>query len=314
MKKYLVLILSIMMLLNITACSDSKQNNENTEFADDYREYGADMLVLGLVNDTEPTENGVVYLESLTDNLNVQFSNLTDTDSEYILKVFLDYKEMDFLLDGKVVSDYIFQAKAGEALVIPIVLKDDMGFETSHILTVAVLTAPNKHAAEIDLMSNSYGMVLSYELAKRDAERQVNALSKAEEPQGYLEMGFQGLMLNQDLKFVDGAPAKFPEKELLTEPGETVSLAYRAGNYENTDDILFVVLVDWEQQNVNDSPYTHIINKEGYVSYGEISFQAPTEPGKYEVVAFIESAPYALRDFETFHTHDTAYRFTLVVE
>lgn len=32
----------------------------NNGFAEQYKDYGGEMLVLGVVNDSEPTENGVV--------------------------------------------------------------------------------------------------------------------------------------------------------------------------------------------------------------------------------------------------------------
>lgn len=80
--------LLIMTICVLFASCDYSDNDKHLDFADEYREYG-NMLVLGVVNDTDLTEDGVVYLDSITDNLNIQFANLTEYDSEYILKLFL---------------------------------------------------------------------------------------------------------------------------------------------------------------------------------------------------------------------------------
>lgn len=307
---FFLLVISIFLL-----CSCGKQpQNDRHEFAQEYKEFGGNMLVLGLENDTAPTENGVVYLEAIDDNLNVQFANLTDSNSEYILKLFLDYTEIEYMLDGEIRSEYVFTADAGESLVFPITLSTDMPFDTSHILTIAILTAPNEHANTLNLMSHSYGMVLSYELANSALERQMIESATIEEPSKYLTLSYQGIILNEDFTTENNTSVKFPPQKMEVKSGEPVNLAYRVGNYEACDDVIVVVLVDWKQQMINDKPYLHIANKTGYVGYGTLEFAAPSQAGEYEVTAFVVADPYELKNGDNFHTHDTSYRFTLIVE
>ena len=320
MKKFIMRALTLFCVLCLAGCANT--NNKQTEaidgrendFADEYRNYGGEFLVLGLENDTEPTESGVVYLNSITDNLNVQFANLTDSDSEYILKLFLDYKEIEFNINGELTDQYIFQAKAGESLVFPINLSSAVELNSSHFLTIAVLTAPNKHAKTIERMSNSYGMVLSYELAPKNGSRTIETEITFDEASEYLELNYQGLVLNSDFDTSGNTLVRFPDKEYVVKAGDTVKLAYRAGNYENAEDILIVVLVDWRQQSINGADYLHIRNSPGYISFGTLEFTAPLEAGEYEVTAFVAERPFNLKDFDSFYTHDTAYRFTLTVQ
>lgn len=308
-----IIFLLVINICLLCSCGGQSQNGLH-EFAQEYEEYGGNMLVLGLENDTAPTESGVVYLEAIDDNLNIQFANLTDSNSEYILKLFLDYREIEFVFDGESRSEYVFTANAGQSLVFPISLSGDIPFDTSHILTIAILTAPNKHAYTIDLMSNSYGMVLSYELANSANERLVTESAALEEPSKYLTLSYQGIMLNKDFEAENNTSVKFPPKKMEVKSGEPVNLAYRVGNYETSDDVIVVVLVDWKQQMINDKPYLHVANKTGYVGYGTLEFSAPSQAGEYEVSAFVVDDPYGLKDGDNFHTHDTSYRFTLIVE
>lgn len=303
-------ILIITMLLLLVSCDNSSKKDD---FADEYKNYG-NMLVLGLVNDTDLTENGVVYLNTISDNLNVQFANLTNNDSEYILKLFLDYKEVQFSLNGELLSSYIFQTKAGESYIFPVNIDSEIELNNSHILTVAVLTAPQKHAKASDLMSNSYGVVLSYELAPKSGNREIMLSDILDEPLEYLELNYQGLMLNSDFEKAENTIVQFPSKDYVVAPGDKIELAYRAGNYDNAEDLLIVVLVDWQQQSINDADYIYIRNAPGYISYGTLEFNAPLEAGEYEVTAFVVDQPFNLKDSDSFHTHDTAYRFTLTVQ
>ena len=96
--------------------------------------------------------------------------------------------------------------------------------------------------------------------------------------------------------------------------GETITLAYRAGNYENASELMVIVLIDWKQSQINDVNSLYIRNKPGYIGYGELNITTPLQAGEYEVTAFVVDSPFSLRDFNTFHTHDTAYRFTLTVQ
>ena len=305
--------LLIMTICVLFASCDYSNNDKHLDFADEYREYG-NMLVLGVVNDIDLTEDGVVYLDSITDNLNIQFANLTEYDSEYILKLFLDYEEIEYFIDDEIKNGYVFQAKSDESLIIPVKLNSSIDFNNSHILTVAVLTAPNKHAKNSDLMSNSYGMVLSYELAPRDGTRSISTNKICSDPTKYLELNYQGLMLNLDFDAANNATTQFPPQNIFAKAGETITLAYRAGNYENASELMVIVLIDWKQSQINDVNSLYIRNKPGYIGYGELNITTPLQAGEYEVTAFVVDSPFSLRDFNTFHTHDTAYRFTLTVQ
>lgn len=181
-----------------------------------------------------------------------------------------------------------------------------------HILTVAILTAPNKHTYAIDLMSNSYGAVLSYELSNRAFERNLTSGTTAKDPLEYLSLSYQGIMLNEDFEAVNDTMVKFPPQKIEVDSGEPVKLAYRVGNYETAEDVVVVLLVDWKQQETDSGPYMHIANKEGYVSYGTLEFIAPTEAGEYEIAAFVVDSPFNLKSLDNFH--DTSYCFTLIAK
>ena len=318
--KYMLIMMVCLFIIAFSSCGgNQKGNNEDSQLHDwakEYEELGSG-LTLGLVNDYEPTENGVVYLDKISDTLNVQFANLTEHESEYILKVFYDYEEVSYAINGNdtLLNSYVFTAASKSSLIIPLTLDADLNFDDSHFLTIAVLTAPNKNAVDLDMMSNSYGMVGTYELTNKSGARRVNEKQTAQEPKEYLQIPFQGLMLNTDFKEKDDAQVFFPPKEIKVKGGEAIKLAYRVGNYENTDDVLFIVLVDWQQQRIDGKkPFIHLKNRPDYIGYGVIEMTAPLEKGKYDITGFVISGPFELRNAYNFNINDTCYRFTITVE
>lgn len=295
------------------SCSRNSVRDDIENFADEYKMLN-NTLVLGVANDTEPSENGVVLLDSIDDTLNIQFANLTEHTSEYVLKVFLDYAEVDFFIEDVLRNSYIFQVEAGESVILPIHLEPSNEFNSSHMLTVGIFTAPQKHAKQINLMSNSYGVVLTYEIIPRKSSRGELRSVDYKDASDYLRVDYQGIMLNTDFSPLDDAQVYFPPIDIIASPEEKITLAYRAGNYDNSGGILISVLVNWSQQPLDGVPYLYVKSKSGYISFGEIEIKAPPEPGEYEVVAFVVNQPFEHKNAETFHMHDTAYRFTLTVQ
>ena len=306
----------IILSVFFASCEKKENNDWKNDFAKEYEWYSGGLL-LGLVNDQQPTESGLIYLDKITDTLNVQFANLTEDNTEYILKIFYDYEEVFYFVNSGsgLINSYTFTADSRESLVIPITLDENLVFNNSHLLTVAVLTAPNKHAVDLDIMTNSYGMSMTFELTQKSEVRQINDTPTAQEPTEFLQANYQGMMLNVDFELNENTSVYFPPKEIRAKSGDTINIAYRVGNYEDTGDVLFIVLVDWQQQRFNaNKPYIHIVNNYGYVGYGIIEITAPLEKGKYEITGFAVNNPFELRNAENFHTNDTCHRFTLIVE
>lgn len=281
------------------------------EFAEEYANFPAG-YTLQVENGTDLTTDGVVFLEKANDDLYVQFTNRSQMDSEFVLKLFLDYSEVDFFVEGVSYSEYEFQLDNGAGVQIPIQIDSQIDLQTSHMLTVGVFAAPNKYASDLDLMSNSYGMVATFEIVSPGGSRTCDVQTQFEEPAKFLKSQFGGVMLNEDFAAEDTDQVLYPPKEVTLSPGEKKSFAYRIGNYSG--EVLLIVLVDWKQIPLNGADYLAIENKPGYMGFGQVEITAPMEKGKYEVAAFAVEAPFEPRSVENFFSHDTAYRFTLSVQ
>lgn len=78
----------------------------------------------------------------------------------------------------------------------------------------------------------------------------------------YLKLNYQGLMINSDFEQIDNAIVQFPSNDYVAKPGESIELAYRAGNYDNAEDLLIIVLVDWQQQTISNAEYIYTRNSQ----------------------------------------------------
>jgi hypothetical protein len=233
-----------------------------------------------------------------------------------MMKIFYDYTETQFTVNGSdtLLNNYLFSLNAMESTIIPIVLDNNLTFNNSHLLTVAVFTAPNNHAIDLNIMTDQYGVSITFELNNKNGERRINEIPTPQEPSEFLQITYQGLMLNLDFNAKDDIQVLFPPLEIKARSGEAIKLAYRAGNYDNAEDVLFIIMLDWQQQIFDGKPFIHIKNMPDYMGYGIIEITAPLEKGKYDITGFIVSNPFELRNGYNFISNDASYRFTLIVE
>lgn len=274
---------------------------------------GGAYLILG-VNSGLPDSgvNGMIYLENLTDDLYISFANLTG-NKNYILKLFLDYKENEFYINNELTDGYYFSADEGKSQIFKVRLNTENDMEMSHHLTAVIYTVPQVHFGDIGESTNHAGLILNYEISAPDSERKVEEICAPGKPDEWYELEYQGLVIGTQFE-TETDVVRIPPTEISAKAGETVKMSYRAGKYRDSESVLFVMLLDWKQTKINGSDFVYIENDPAKIGYGTIEFTAPNEPGSYEIEAFIVTDPFDIMDPDKFHSSDQAYRMTLTVE
>jgi hypothetical protein len=276
---------------------------------------GGNIVGVHVINDYLPTENNVVYIDDIAGNLHIILSCALTHATDFALKLLVDYQEEPFYIDGMVYDTVIFQVNAFDVKELAFQLANTaIDLDKSHILTVIAIPDAYKNVGTDDGLLQRVAYSVDYELSKPDRERTITRLSRPSEPDRYLNIPYQGIMLNTDFDAVDVNFVNFPPKTITVKAGETVTLAYRAGNYEDSDDIIFYVFAGFEQLKIDGKRFLNITNRAGKISFGTFDFIAPAEAGKYDITAFVSSAPYEARNANNAHINDCARRFTLIVE
>jgi hypothetical protein len=221
---------------------------------------GAEIFGINLITDTAFTIDDLLYMEKITDNLHVTISAKTSMDFNCELKLLLDYNEIEFLVDETKYTSYPFQVKASDNFEIPINLLEDINFEQSHILTLIVIPNSDKHKAD-GFAFKITPLSKDYELTPTKGINDISRKTTPILPEKFLSIQFSGLMLNTDYVAIDSNAVNYPPKNIEVTKGEIVKLAYRVGNYEKTDNILFYVLLAGKQIQINGKPFIHLKNE-----------------------------------------------------
>lgn len=106
-----------------------------------------------------------------------------------------------------------------------------------------------------------------------------------------------------------------PEKNLQVQPNEKVNLMYNISNIESNL-ALMILTVGFEQAKIDDKYYEVIeLNESNSVFNDSFDFVAPSEAGKYEVIAYLIYDPFKTMKSTSLSnsTVGHSYRFTLEV-
>lgn len=299
--------------------NDKKDNFNISDLPDEDLELGAGygLSVNNLVINQESQIKGEILMRTPQDLLNVHFKN-RGKSGKYMLKVFYDFKEVDFLINGKKQEkSYLFDLKNGKSIDIPFSLNSKIKKDKSmHKLIVAVYASPQKNAKNIKAMTNTYGMTLPYEIRFEDfrnVKLSKDIINGYQIPLDQLNIQYQGLMINND--FEKSKEVLFPPYAVKAKRGEKIKLAYYSGKYsEDVKDYLIISMIDWKYVQMNDEKYFLLKNNPKKIDYGTFFVKVPDKKGLYEYSAIIIPNPNKKLDELSFNPLDTAYRFTIEVE
>lgn len=278
------------------------KNNEAKNFAGIKDGYYLDLYTEDTKDDDR---NGIIKLDRQNKQLYVYAENYGKS-REYILKLYLDYKEVEFGVNGTHFLKYEFSLGKDKNIEIPITINN---IKDNHKLTAVLIASPDKHASELEeVPTSSYGMAIDYYLDFNNDIKNIELHQKIDEANYYFDDKFYGFIVNDD--FSVSSEMKYPPKLIKVNSGERVKLATRIGEILNSDEVLLCLDVGGRQVNLDNGSYKRIDIREEKTTYCEISFQAPVEPGKYEVTGFIVKNPTGVSEFMPL---DFSLRFTLEV-
>jgi len=309
------------------------QNNPSLIFPplpDDAIDYIDEGAVGGLGIDVRPLNfnwnwerdgewDGVIQLESLGEELLVALENISAYGHNFVMKVFINYEAVPFLVQGEeeFKENFMFSIESGYEAMIPFVIDFDPPQEdATYQLTVAIFGDPERHMIEGDAHWN-------FEYPDRFSaivERHLTFGSGGEVELGNANTKpiaskenefFMPLQINTDLDvddFYATGHAYPPVRVIQVSPGEEIELAWFVNTVIATfeegamtaDKYVIVGLLDWEQVPLNGKPYLFVDatddDFERRVDFGHLTITAPDEVGLYDFVAFLAPDPTQLSE------------------
>jgi hypothetical protein len=137
----------------------SKAQGELDRLADTAGE-GSNILAVNVTNGAEPTENNLVFVDTVTDTLHAVLSYSFTDETDVAIKFLVDYEEQPFEIDGTIYETHVFHTETSGVKEIPFRLANEkISMGKSHILTVVAIPNANKNDV---LMHNCLQFVTRY--------------------------------------------------------------------------------------------------------------------------------------------------------
>ncbi|OPH53331.1 hypothetical protein BC351_05500 [Paenibacillus ferrarius] len=251
-----------------------------------------------------------------TFNHKIMFMNSSGRTSTFSLLVYLNYQQIPFKADTNGLNEYAYQftLEQDKSILIPLEFSTDDLAEGTHALTFSIIAGSDKHASALDVVTDSFGISGRFNL-RLNANKQTGiALTPEIIKDTFKQNTYSGLLINQDRNQKE----KFltPQKLITAKSGGMIELALRGGGTPNEEYVVWLT-VDWKQIKAFDEKaflFFRIPKNESM--YTPITFKAPTQPGEYEIAAYMTPNPFKQLDdgfFQDISTY-TSHRFTLKVE
>lgn len=250
----------------------------------------------------------MLYMDKIDDVIYISLGNYSPTE-DFILKLFLDCEEAEFIVNEVQTDGYVFSLENGKRETFEIRLVTDKDMSTTHDFVAAVFFGPETHISDLNTTDNRYGCVSHKILSNSDSLPHEQPLQN--EPEEYLDVQYQGIVIGTQIDY-KMKEVFLPPCEITVKSGEMVRLSYRAGRYDQgIDNMSVVLMLDWKPIRFQDSDYFCIKNEPDKLSYGVIEFSAPTESGRYDLTSFVIPDPFGDK---WLMSCELGYRITLIVE
>ena len=265
--------------------------------------------------------DGIFRLTDANNTLLARGENGSSEDMVVILKLFVNYEEVAFYVEGIAEADteFVFLVPALHEVTIPLQLAIDLPEgDYSHKLTAAFFQSPHLNVSE-DEGLRFYGiqMAMNYDFVYGEGGDIILTVPH-QEASAQIELPV--FLAVSD--FIDGVDQEmlytpFPSP-LQVRRGELAELAF-LGNptarVPDVDDYVLIMMLDWHQIHPNRQPYLlFTANDSGgrLADYDTFTFLAPEETGLFEFVAIMIPNP-TQESFVDIFAPLEMHRFTIEV-
>lgn len=296
---------------------------------DNYFEGYDTVYTVGVSNrnsDAELNSNQQLAVTDLSEPFNFYFKN-EGKDRKMVMTVYYNYEQVDFKLnlDENYTNQYVFDVKDGEVIEETLYLDSKINVnDCMNKLMISFVSGYDTHQSDLDTYpTNEYGITTIYDLFFTNNFEEGNdkvdaASSEPIIPKNvFQDFVSEPLIINMDYenKLQNQKLISVPEKNLQVQPNEKVNLMYNISNSESNL-ALMILTVGFEQVKINNKYYEVIeLNESNSVFNDSFDFVAPSEVGKYEVIAYLIYDPFkTMKSTSLFNsTVGHSYRFTLEV-
>lgn len=280
---------------------------------------GSGLDVYNSNSTNESKMNAVIRITDMNEPLIVKV-NTVGMKRNFVLKLFYDYKEIPFKVtkDGKYSTSYFFNVEDSHEIELPVFLSDKITKdEKTHKLVAFLYPGADIYIRDIKIRDSGSNVILPYDIIYDDNERvELNKEVAYDSPKNITNITFSGIYINTDYKNQSASMdvVKPSPYSLKVNTNQKLNLAYHVGGFPETDKLMLILTVGWKQWKMDGKDFKLVKVDSPRVGNDVFSIVTPSEPGLYEVNAFVIKNPYGLSNPDAYMPADASVRFTLEVE
>lgn len=306
-------ILFMILAFSVCACGKSVDQTEKSEV--EYME-GMEHLLegnsMGYYFSVYPEETqGELRLNSWDEQLKFMVESAGD-ERQFAVYFLCDYQQIPIIIDGVSYEQFYIGVHGNYSGEYSFSLAEEPEPGKVHKLT-AIMTAYSDvlMAEQEDIpVSSKDSLILNFNLYIGDAEETASFEMEPAKADLLYDSEGSGIILNT---YTDELVSKIPAKEVHVQRGESLTIQYHAGAFENNDFLMFVT-AGYEQMKLDGQEYLYFTDLPSrQLAAGYCQMETPKEPGRYEVIGYVIPEPFLEKGISAQHP-DESYRFTLVVE
>ena len=309
MKKKIIVILSLVILIVGGALTVTNKYDHNNTFKTQVKNKD-NIKYIPIAEDIGGVSHGILDVDGHIDDTFVHeleegetfdkfvnIANFFDGKRNFKLLAFVNFKQVDFKVDGDIVSEYDFTLESKEDIQIPVTLENfNIGLNE---IMFSIAISPYKEISD--------EVRIATELSHMIHLRTIVAMGSDEMP----TINFLDVKLNDNS--VGGVFITKGTEELRLYPsttlkrGDTLKLDMNVGhtNGSDTTEYALILLKDWKQVDIIDNMSVIYLNlpenKHTWIPI-EMTFE---EKGLFNVSAILVENPYTAKSFKSMQTSNS---------
>jgi len=227
------------------------------------------------------------------------------------VQIFLDYRQIPFIIDGKTYDTYYIEGREDIDLTKQITLAADIDRNVDHKITVLLLNDLQASAGELLYQIGNGAQIDKLLVCDEKKDKLIHPEVEYETAYQEYEEIFGGIFLTLEK---DGSKKLIPGGVIHAKPGEKVRVYYHLGGASQNGEALMFLNIGENQAKLNGKDFLLFQETaKDRVLYGELEMTAPMEAGSYDVFACAVYHPFG-GDESPVQTVECSQRFTLSVE
>lgn len=321
--KCLIVIVLAFFLPLLVSCERNNENNnvyihkwDNRRYSDWETSVGIDAYNSNSykkINDKLNKANSLLYITDPDEPITIKFNN-NGKERDFVLTIFYDYVQIPFKItaDGIYDNIYTFALDDSYEIELPLFLPKEIDRTGSHKLLISFSIGHNIHAADLEELSDWYGMGSVYDISFDGEADFSNKKIVYNKPSHIDDRTFNMLLVPDAGADIINININSLPKMIEVKKGKPFHLTYRLST-DNSEKVLFLVTIGFQQTPVDGVEYKLFTFDKNKTAYGDIQLIAPDEVGLYEVIALKILNPFEKIQVGTWCDVKTSVRFTLKV-